>query len=282
MNVLITGSSGFVGSNITRKLEKLDHNIFKADRDNGIDILKINTLNAFKQVDVCLHLAAATFVPESYFKSHKFFSLNVYGLINCLEFCRRNNAKLIFISSYVYGKPKHLPIDESHRLESTNPYSETKLIGEKICKAYNKYYGLKSIILRPSNLYGPGQDERFLVPTIFKQAKSGKIFLKDPLPKRDYIFVDDFVDCLIRVIDDTKHSFDIFNVGYGKSFSIKEIVQRVNNLYDNNLDVFFDDEKRTSEISDNVLNISKIKKAFDWRPKIDLDQGLSILFNASK
>ena len=155
MIVVVTGSSGFIGSRLVKKLKRLNHNVIEIDIQNGFDIMDFKQLKTIKKFDVCVHLAGLTFVPLSYEKPHDFFSLNVNGLINCIELCKIHNAKMVFSSSYVYGEPKYLPIDEKHPVVGFNPYAETKLIGETICRAYNKYFGIKSIILRPSNIYGP-------------------------------------------------------------------------------------------------------------------------------
>ena len=113
MKIVVTGSSGFIGTEIVHKLHILKHEVIELDITNGVDITKWNQLNKIKHFDVLIHLAAKTFVPDSYKFPQKMYHLNVVGTLNALELCRINNAKMIFTSSYVYGSPKYLPIAAS-------------------------------------------------------------------------------------------------------------------------------------------------------------------------
>ena len=279
MKILITGSSGFIGSKIVQKMKNFDHYIIEDDLENGFDILNFNEFKKVENFDLCIHLAANTFVPNSFKDPQSYFSLNVNGLINCLELCRLNNAKMIFPSTYVYGKPSYLPIDENHQTNGVNPYSESKLIGEKLCNVYKKYFDVEISVLRPSNIYGPNQDKRFLIPEILSQAKTGKLVLMDPKPRRDYLFIDDFVDCILELSDTDNFNAGIFNIGSGKSYSVNDVVKIVNKLYNNKLTVQYKNNVRHAEIMDNVLDISKIKSTINWSPKISLFDGLNQLID---
>ncbi|MCF6222632.1 MAG: NAD(P)-dependent oxidoreductase [Flavobacteriaceae bacterium] len=274
MIIAITGSSGFIGRRLVSKLEKSGHKIIKLDVNEGIDILNWDRLLKISHFDVLVHLAAKSFVPQSYEMPRDFYNLNVNGVINGLELCRIHKAKFIFTSSYVYGKPEYLPIDENHSLNGFNPYAETKIIGEKICKDYHKYFNVRSIILRPFNIYGLGQNENFLIPLILKQAKTGKVKLLDPRPKRDFIFINDVVEAFMMAIENENVEFDNFNIGSGKSFSVDNVVGIINKLYNNSLDIEYDKVARQNEVLDTVADISKIKSQLNWEPIIGLEEGL--------
>lgn len=109
------------------------------------------------------------FVPFSQENPRLTYEINVQGTANVLEFCRLNNSKIVFSSSYVYGKPKYLPIDEKHPIFPTNPYARSKTLGEMLCRSYNKDYGVKCVIIHWFNLYGKGQNNIFLIPQIINQ-----------------------------------------------------------------------------------------------------------------
>ena len=103
------------------------------------------------------HLAAKTFVPHSWQDPRPFYEVNVLGTLNVLEHCCRHGARLTLVSSYVYGVPQHLPIREDHPLSAFNPYSQTKILAETVARFYEQHHGLPLVIVRPFNLYGPGQ-----------------------------------------------------------------------------------------------------------------------------
>ncbi len=274
MIVAITGSSGFIGRRLVSSLFASGHEIIKLDITTGANILDWDSLKKIKKFDVLVHLAARSFVPLSYEKPRDFYNLNINGVINGLELCRLNNAKFVFASSYVYGKPKYLPINEEHPLGGVNPYAETKIIGEKICEDYYKYFNVRSVILRPFNIYGLGQNKAFLIPLILKQAKTGAVKLLDPRPKRDFIYVEDVVSAFKIAVENNDIKFNHFNVGFGKSYSVNEVVEIVNQLYNNSLHIEFSREKRKNEVLDTVADITKAKSLLHWIPTIDLVEGL--------
>lgn len=274
MKVVVTGSSGFIGSRLVKKLRQLEHEVIEVDTRQGIDILNFEQMLSIDKFDALVHLAAMSFVPLSFEKPRDFYHLNVNGVINGLELCRLHNARFIFSSSYVYGKPKYLPIDENHPLDGFNPYAETKIIGEEICENYFKHFNVSSIILRPFNIYGPNQNESFLIPSILKQAKTGKIKLLDPYPKRDFIYVDDVVNAFKLAIESTKIEFNQFNIGFGTSYSVNDVVEIVNQLYNGTLTIEYSNEKRKNEVTETVADIIKTKKALKWSPKISLLEGI--------
>ena len=280
MKIAVTGSSGFIGSNLVKKLEKLGFQVIKIDISNGIDLLNWNEVKNINNFAILFHLAAKTYVPDSYSIPRDFYSTNIISTLNALELCRLNNAKIIFISSYVYGKPQYFPIDESHPLNGFNPYAHSKIICEQLCEAYHKDFYQKIIIIRPFNIYGIGQNNKFLISKIVKQALQGKIILNDPKPRRDFIFKDDFIDALISTINFNPSNFEIFNIGSGKSYSIGEIANILKLKLKRNIDVFYTGEKRKNEILNTVADISKAQRLLNWNPKTNIHQGIDkILYN---
>ncbi|HCU07038.1 MAG TPA: hypothetical protein DIC42_05625 [Holosporales bacterium] len=275
MRIAVTGSSGFIGSKLTKALQKRNHCIIKLDIAEGMDILNFEQLKNVPEFDACVHLAANSFVPSSYERPRDFYHLNINGVINLLEICRKFQARFVFSSSYVYGSPNYLPISEDHPLNGFNPYSETKIIGERLCENYFRYFNVPSIILRPFNIYGSGQNPKFLIPIILEQAKTGKIDLLDPNPKRDYVFIDDVVEAFVKAVEFENKQFVQVNVGSGKSHSVSEVVQIVNTLYYNKLKITYANNKRINEVDDTVADISKISKLLNWQPQINLTDGLT-------
>ena len=277
MRIAVTGSSGFVGSHLVKRLKELGADIAGLDIKNGVDITDWKQVQSIEQFDVLFHLAAKSYVPDSYKYPRDFYYSNVIGTINALELCRLWKSKIVFISSYVYGVPQYLPIDEEHPVAAFNPYAQTKIIGEQLCRGYSRDFDIPAIILRPFNIYGEGQNENFLIPTMIKQAKTGNILLKDPYPKRDYVYIDDVVDLFVKVMEYHPTECEIFNVGTGISYSVRELVEMIVALFPNPIDVAFTSQNRKNEVMDTKADITKAEKLLGWSPKTDVHQGLQRL-----
>ena len=279
MHIVLTGGSGFVGKKLTNLLESNGYTITNLDLDLGYDISNWSTVSEIDGFDILIHLAARSYVPESYQRPREYYNTNVIGTLNALELCRINNAKMIFTSSYVYGIPSSIPINETHPLAAVNPYAETKLCGESLCKAYSRDFKIPSLILRPSNIYGPEQTGDFLIPTIIKQIESGTIHLKDARPKRDFIFIDDLVKAYLAIIQSSLGETEVFNIGSGESHSVMDVAQTINKLCGNSLKIEYADSDRKIEIMETRYDISKIKKLTGWYPETNLETGLKTILN---
>jgi nucleoside-diphosphate-sugar epimerase len=275
-NILVTGATGFIGRNLVRRLEALGHKVYPFSRSTGHDVIDKNSFTPLleKEIGVVVHLAGLTFVPDSWIAAGSFYAVNTLGTQQVLEFCRSTQARMVYVSAYVYGLPKYLPIDENHPLVPNNPYAHSKWLGEELCRFYAENMGVKSIILRPFNLYGPGQDDRFLIPTLLRQIReTGEITVKDELPKRDYLHINDFVEacCLAMTHDET---FSIFNVGSGTSHSVYQIIEMLRRGFRADIPFTSLNEKRQNEIPDTVADISAIRRSVGWSPKTTLNDAI--------
>ena len=162
-NIIISGSDGFIGKHLVLKLSKYKkYKLTKMDKSLG-SVSKKKTWKTLPKAKILIHLAAKIFVPYSWNNPEEFFKTNVLGTLMALEYCRKNKAKIIFLSSYLYGNADELPTSEKAKIKIDNPYSLTKKTAEDICKFYSKKYGLKVVIIRPSNAYGPNQKDFFLI-----------------------------------------------------------------------------------------------------------------------
>ena len=282
MIIAVTGSSGFTGKRLVKHLTSLNHEVIKIDTVEGLDATDFNSLKEIPKFDIIFHLAAKSYVPDSYQKPQEFYYTNFNATLNTLELSRKYNAKYIYISSYVYGNPEYLPIDENHPIVAFNPYADTKLLGENLCRSYNKFFDLNTLIVRPFNIYGPGQTPNFLISSIFKQAMEGKIELNDPNPKRDLIYIDDLIRLYESLINFNDSPFEIFNAGYGKSYSVREIVESITKLFPSKIEVNFLNKTRKNEVHDTISNNNKAKTLLNWAPQIDLPEGLSMIYSEMK
>ena len=276
MKILITGYSGFIGSYLLKGLNKNEHELVLVDIANNTDICDWQQVKHFTGIDIIIHLANLSFVPASYEEPKRFYETNYLSTLNMLELCRLNNAKMIYLSSYMYGQPLYQPINENHPIQAYNPYSQTKVICESLCEGYNRDFNVPITIFRPFNIYGKGQNPDFLIPSIIQQAQNGKIIIRDDRPKRDYIHVEDIISAIITAINikDENKSIKKYNLGSGISYSVKEIIDIVRGFYDSKIEYICTHEIRANEVLDTIADISKIKKEMDWEPKISIEEGL--------
>ncbi len=269
--ILITGSTGFIGRNLIKKIPKYNVPIEKNGR--RIDLRNREKVLKLKRADTVIHLAGKTPYSKGLLKN-EFFEHNFLGTLNILEYCvLKKVEKLIFVSSYVYGNPKYNPIDEKHIIQPHNPYAKSKSLAEELCKVYAQEFGIKIIILRPFNLFGNLQKKGFLISNIMESIKNNKsILITNKKNKRDYLLIDDFIDVILNMIDfDCK--FEIFNIGSGKCFSFEKIIQ----LFEEKSGKKLKKKIKTSNknnISKIQADISKISKKTGWHPKYNLEEGV--------
>lgn len=284
MKILITGYSGFIGGHLISELTALNHELILCDLANGIDITNWEIIKGITGFEVVIHLANLSFIPASFSDSRKFYYVNYLSTLNMLELCRLNNSRMIYFSSYMYGTPEYQPIDENHPVKANNPYAQTKLICENLCEGYNRDFKIPVTIFRPFNIFGSGQNPDFLIPTIINQAKTGKIKIKDDRPKRDYIFVTDIVNAVQVALqsEKTKSGLNIYNLGSGQSYSVKEVIDTVRRLSYKPVEYECTGEIRPNEVMDTVADISKIKAELGWTPEVTLEEGLKRMINYQK
>jgi nucleoside-diphosphate-sugar epimerase len=269
--ILVTGATGFIGAHLVRALQKAGHQVHSHSGAHGNIAHEPLDYEGIRHV---FHLAAKTFVPESWEKTHSYYEVNVLGTVNVLEFCRHHKAALTLISSYVYGKPHCLPIDETHPVQPLNPYSQTKILAEEVSRYYAMQFGVPVCIVRPFNAYGPGQDCRFLIPKLVAQAldpSCEQFAVSDLRPRRDYLHVHDLVNLLLATLDKPS---GVYNAGSGRSVSIMDLVTMINTLTNSVKPVVSSGQIRREEILDVVADVSKAQRELDWTPRISLIDGL--------
>ena len=197
--------------------------------------------------------------------------------MNILEKAKIDNSKVVFLSTYVYGDPSYLPIDESHKLEPLNPYTQSKLICEDLCSAYFRDFKVPVTILRPFNIYGNNQNKNFIIPTIIGQVNNKEIILNSSNTRRDFIYISDIVDVIIKIVDLDSSLLSIYNLGSGESVSIREVVEKILILTDSQAKIKVVNKERRGEVVDTVADISKIKNDLHWQPKVLIDDGLKLM-----
>lgn len=274
-SILVTGSSGFIGLSLVQHLELLGFNVLKFDTAMG-DVSEYDFLNEYNDIEIyhIFHLAAKTFVPDSWENPLDFYKTSVLGTGNILELCRHKSIPLTFVSAYLYGLPEKLPISEDDKIQSNNPYAHSKYLAEDLCRFYSEYYNAKVTIVRPFNIYGKNQKDMFLIPYIIKQVLHDDVIkVKDLNPKRDYIYLDDLITGLIKTLDNKKQ-FSIYNFGSGVEYSVQEIIEIVQKIAQTQKPIFSEKCERKNEIMSVVADISRAESELGWKPQYSFEDGI--------
>jgi len=279
-HILVTGSEGFIGKRLVNALRILGHHVEEFDRNAG-DISDYNF--HYEQLDHVIHLASLIFVPASWKDPRSFYQTNVVGTVNVLELCRRSGCSLTYISSYVYGTPQYLPVDEKHPVVPASPYNHSKLLAEEACLYYYKTFNVPVAIFRPVNVYGPGQNADFLIPKIIRQTfddSISSIEVMDLKPRRDYLYIEDFIQAIIASLNSDQ--FDIYNLGSGYSLSVEDVIRTILEISGIDKAYHGRNEPREHEIWDVYADINKIKNQLGWVPVTSFSEGIMNCINEFK
>jgi UDP-glucose 4-epimerase len=289
--VLITGATGFVGPYLVKELLKkgaLINVLLKDSADNltGFedrmtmtygDIINQKSLRcAVNEVNIVFHLAAISNVNYAINHPKETFETNATGTLNILEEARQNEVeKFVYISSsHVYGIPKYLPIDEQHPINPQEPYAASKAAAEMLVNTYALNYGLKTTVIRPFNMYGVGQSEGFIIPSIIKQANEKEtVELGNLTPTRDFLYITDAINGILTIAESGDGTY---NLGSGSETSIKEVAETIISIINSDKKfVSVESRKRSNaiDIPRMCADVSKLKK-LGWSPKVGLKDGL--------
>jgi len=291
MKTLVTGGAGFIGSNLVDRLIELGNEVLCIDNeasDNGtfywneqsknykMDICNFELIKPlFKDVDCVFHLAAESRIMNCIQNPLKAINSNVLGTANVLQASRENGVKRVIYSSTssAYGN-NPTPNVEHQPDDCLNPYSLSKVSGEKLCSMYTNLFGLKTIILRYFNVYGRRQPAKGqyapVLGLFFGQRDQGQplTVVGDGNQRRDFANVVDVVEAnILSSTANIENSLfgTVFNVGSGVNYSVIELAKMISKDY-----VFI--EKRPGEVAETLADISKIKAVLGWQPTICLEK----------
>ena len=306
-NILITGGAGYIGSHVSFLLIEKGYNITIIDslitgnkqlvpKEANLEICditdtdKVTQILKSKKFEAVLHFAGLIRVEESVKYPEKYIEFNYNKAKIFLDICFQNNLnKVIFSSSAaVYGNPKKDKVIESDELNPLSPYADSKLMLENYLIDQSKNVNVKYIILRYFNVAGADQKMRTGLISKFSThlikiasevatKKRNKLVINgddyntpDGTPIRDYIHVSDLADIHLKSLEYLlkDNQSEIFNCGYGKGYSIKEVVNCLNNLLETNIN-FEIGPRRDGDSECIVSNSEKFIKAMSWKPKFN-------------
>ena len=251
MKIIVTGGSGFIGSNVVKYLSK-NHEvkIFDFKKPNNLDNEFIqgditnskHVINSIKDCDVVIHLAATLGVVNTETNPVLTLDTNLGGTINVLEACKINKIKKIIFSSSseVYGEPLKIPMDEDDKPIPMTTYGIAKFAAEEYIKAYSKTFGLQYTIFRLFNVYGDQQATDWVLPEFVSKAISNKdiVVHGDGLQTRSFCYVTDISNAFSLTLD--KANGQLINIGNNhEPITIKELANKIIELSNSKSSVKF-------------------------------------------
>ncbi len=305
-NVLITGGLGFIGSNLAIKLVELGANVSLLDAmipDYGANLFNVesvkndvhinfsnvcdeHTMNYLvKDKDYIFHLAGQVSHILSMTNPFPDIEMNIKGTAVLMESCKKFNRDVVVVRSGTrgqYGPAIKLPVNENAPTNPKGIYEISNLTAEKIMKVYNDNFGIRCVLLRLTNVFGPRAQMKThhygVVNWFIRLAIDGdviKIF-GDGQIVRDFLYVDDCVDALLMSAVSSGAYSEIFNVGVDKPTTFLELVKTITKKADSGRWEFapFSPERAAQEPGGFYSDITKIKDVVGWEPQINLEEGI--------
>jgi len=294
MNVLVIGGNGFIGSHLIDVLILNGHKVRVYDLFNEryrpplkmVDY-RISSLDnipdlheALLEIDIVFHLASASVPSTSNVDMVSGINNNIIPTLNLLNLMLELNIKrFVYFSSggAIYGNPKYLPLDEDHPLNPISSYGVEKLTIEKYLMLYQQMYGLKPLILRPSNPYGPRQGHyvaQGVISTFLRKVQMNESItvFGNGNAEKDYIFISD----LVRIVYELsmENESGIYNIGSGIGTSLNKIIEEIKKETKKTININYID-KKSYDVDQFVLDNSKTMNVIEYKPLISIEVGIS-------
>ena len=297
MKILITGGAGFIGSSLIPELKKSGHEIFVIDNlsfgkrhlaqvsdsfFSKVDLRDTDKVelifNKFKP-DWILHLAAIHFIPYCNNNPIETVDVNIKATLGLLNIARKyNRLKGFFLASTAAVYPIYdYAIKESLEPGPLDIYGTSKLICEHLLKEFYLETSVNSIVCRFFNAFGPNETNPHLIPEILSQIQKGNrtIRLGNLEPKRDFIHTYDMARAVKGLIEKSVDGFEIFNLGRGIEYSVKDIVKAFENSINDKITIKQDSSKvRKSDRLHLLADITKLKNYLNWQPEESLNSAI--------
>ena len=303
--VLVTGGAGFIGSEVVRQLLSQNATVTVLDnfssgkkqylpKNKNLKIVKADIRNEakvaknIKNQEIIINLAALPFIPDSFFHPSDFFSVNTMGSVNMLWQAINAKTPELFIqisTSEVYGSAQKIPMDENHPTAPHSTYAVSKLAADRSAFTLYKENGFPTVVIRPFNSYGPRFTEPYIIPEIMTQILRGaeELTLGNVSTSRDFTFVEDTANGIIRSILYKKAIDEIINIGSGTEISILNLAKKILKTSGKKINIKYDESRtRPYDVNRLICDNRKAMKLLKWKPKISVDVGLKRSYDWAK
>ncbi len=292
-HVLVLGGNGFIGSHLVEALVAGGAHVRVLTRSgcqhtqplSGVDYRyadfvsdSVSVAESLVDVDIVAHLISTTVPATANLDPIADIHGNLLPTVRLLQQMRDQGvSRLVFLSSggTVYGDAKSIPIPEEHERNPVSSYGIVKVAIENYIAMFSSQHGLKSLVFRVSNPYGPRQGHlgvQGVIPTFFQRIIAGdeiRIW-GDGSSVRDYLYINDLVSCVVQGIN--KDLAGVYNVGSGQGVSLREVLSLIEEISGISANVKYL-APRGFDVKKVVLDISKARNALDWEPLVSLREG---------
>ena len=301
---LVTGADGFIGSHLTETLLAAGYRVRALSQYNSfnnwgwlddirhpdLEIVSgdVRDPNFCRELvrgsDTVFHLAALIAIPYSYVAPDSYVDTNIRGTLNMLQAVKAEGCSRLMVTSTseVYGTARYVPIDELHPRQPQSPYSATKIGADALAESFYNAFDLPVVIVRPFNTYGPRQSARAIIPTIISQIAAGKEVIKvgDLSPTRDFNYVTDTARGFLAIAQAPLQNVigQEINIATNSEITMADTLRTIAELMDWHGRYEVDPERlrpSRSEVRRLWGDNAKIRNLTDWRPQVDIREGLS-------
>ena len=299
MRVLITGGAGFIGTALANRLVELGHQVRVLDDLSAGDPSNLHDDVLFSRgdvrdrpklwtilhnIDCVFHLAARVSVPESVLYPREYNDVNVGGTVSVMEAMRDVGVKRVVLASSgtVYGEQPDHPVRESIAPNPDAPYAVSKIAAEYYVSTLGRLYNIETVALRIFNAYGPGQplppSHAPVIPLFLRQVLGGGsvVLFGGGAQTRDFVYIEDVVDALVRAATAPNVNRRIINVGAGKEVSIRQLLRHIEQVTGRQANVI-DNTNQDGGVSRLVASVDLARDVLGFRPKVDIRHGLQLL-----
>jgi GDP-4-dehydro-6-deoxy-D-mannose reductase len=302
MRVLVTGATGFVGRHLLPALREAGHEPIAlggpqdAPPAVALDLQDAEAVRAAVAAaapDGIVHLAGQAFVPQSVADPLGTLAVNATGTAHLLEAaraCDKPVRVLVVSSAEVYGiqRPERMPLDETAQVRPGNAYAASKMAAETYALAWHRSYGLDTLVARPFNHIGPGQDVRFAVASFASQLAEiaagapALMFVGNLEAQRDFLDVRDVVAAYVLLLANGRAG-EVYNISSGRAVAIREVLRQLITIARVPVEIRDDPERmRASDLPILSGDATKLRVETGWEPQYSLAASLRDIYAAAQ
>lgn len=297
MRFLITGGAGFLGSALTNRLARDGHEVrvvddlSSGDRNSLLDDVNftrgdINNIpllwSLLQEVDCVYHLAAQVSVAQSLLYPRDYNTVNVGGTVSLMEAMRDAGIRRVVLTSSgaIYGEQRKQPVRESDLVWPDSPYAVSKWAAEQYVHTIGELWGIETVALRIFNAYGPGQSlpvsHAPVIPRFLKAILTGGsiVIFGTGQQSRDFVYVSDVVEALVRAATAKEVNRQVLNVGSGQETTVNELVEHIE-ICTNRAALRVWNREKSGGVKRLVADISRAEELLGFHPQVNLSEGLS-------
>ncbi len=292
---VVTGGAGFIGRHLVRRLLREGYDVYAIDnfhtgswknREEGVHYFLGNAGDVVRMMkrleirpSVIFHLGIPSSSPM-YRDDRENIALAVRDFVRIMEYCMDVGAKLVLASTSSIYNGNPVPWREDMQILPTDFYTEVRYFMERLADVYNQLYGIEVVACRLFSVYGPFEEHKGRYANLVSQfiwsmmKNEPPVIFGDGTQTRDFIFVEDVVEGFIRAAEYKADRFEVFNLGYGKNYSLNQLVEMINEVLGKNIKPKYVENPIKNYVMHTLADMTKSREVLGFRPKVSLEEGI--------